>query len=68
MKRYLLFCYYKIRMTLGRLLNWVGLGPASSIHYIGGAENLPPPPPPEGGGGYLCRHTREEGGICPTFF
>ncbi len=36
MKRYLLFCYYKIRMTLGRLLNWVGLGSASSIHYIGG--------------------------------
>ena len=66
MKRYLLFCYYKIRMTLGRLLNWVGLGPASSIHYIGGSESLPSPLTPEEEADYLSRYTGKEEDIRQT--
>jgi len=66
MKRYLLFCYYKIRMTLGRLLNWVGLGSASSIHYIGGSESLPSPLTPEEEADYLSRYTGKEEDIRQT--
>ncbi len=60
MKRRVVYYYYKIRLALGRLLTWAGLGSASPVHYVGGSESLPSPLTPEEEADYLSRYTGKE--------